>query len=131
MLRKNRKVRYLADRATTAYWLLKQGDFREFLARLSTEAGIQFEHVRNRVIGYAESGGQSQLHFDSRGGGARIPVDVKDLDSEYIDRRKLQPPSYRPTGYKRTAPANMKADADELRNELHSILSTFNVRERG
>ncbi|CAA0107461.1 Uncharacterised protein [Halioglobus japonicus] len=131
MLRKNRRVRYIADRASTAYWLLKQGDFREFMVRLSAEAGLQFEHARNRIIAIADSGGQSQLRYDSNGAGRGLPFNAKELDSEYIDRRKLQPPSYRPTGFKRIAPVNMQADPEVVKGELRAILSSFSVRERG
>lgn len=131
MLPKNRKLRYVKDRASNAYWLLKQGDFKQFLQRLTSEVEFQLGTVRDRVITYAEARSQGQLSFQSQQGGESSPVDVPDLDSEYIDKRKILPPSYRPTQLKRVAPVAMQANAEEVKAELRAILSSFNVRERG
>jgi hypothetical protein len=128
---KNRKLRYLQVRTTNAYWLLRQGRFRQFLIHLKSEVDIQLESVRSRINNYAEAGVQSRLGSDSRGTVQSAPVPVPDLDSEYIDRRKVQPPSYRPTIFKHAAAVNMQADAGVVRDELRTILSSFNVRERG
>ena len=128
---RNRKLRYFQVRATNAYWLLRQGRFRQFLVHLKSEVDIQLDIVRNRVNSYAEAGVQSRLGSDSQGSVQNAPVAVPDLDSEYIDRRKIQPPSYRPTIFKLAAPVSMRADASVVRDELRTILSSFNVRERG
>ena len=131
MSSKNRKIRYVKDRASNAYWLLKQGDFKQFLQRLSSEVEFQLNNVRNRINTYAEVRSQGQISFDPQSGAPSAPVDVPDLDSEYIDRRKLEPPSYRPTQFKRVETVTMTADSEEVKNELRAILSSFNVRERG
>tara|TARA_R110002073_G_scaffold305458_1_gene474515 strand:+ start:151 stop:546 length:396 start_codon:yes stop_codon:yes gene_type:complete len=131
MLPKNRKMRYVKDRASNAYWLLKQGDFKQFLQRLTSEVEFQLNTVRNRINTYAEVRSQGHIGFDPQGDAPSAPVDLPDLDSEYIDRRKLQPPSYRPTQFKRVETVTMKADAEEVKGELRAILSSFNVRERG
>ncbi|MCB1705982.1 MAG: hypothetical protein KDI17_14045 [Halioglobus sp.] len=130
MLPKNRKLRYVKDRASNAYWLLKQGDFKRFLERLTGEVEFQLGSVRDRVITYAEARSQGQLSLQSQPS-QEAPAAVPDLDSEYIDRRKILPPSYRPTQFKRVAPVAMQADAEEVKAELRAILSSFNVRERG
>jgi hypothetical protein len=128
---RNRKLRYLQVRATNAYWLLRQGRFRQFLIHLKSEVDIQLEIVRGRVNNYAEAGVQARLSSDSQAGAQGAANAVPDLDSEYIDRRKIRPPSYKPTIFKHGAAVSMQADAGVVREELRSILSTFNVRERG
>ena len=127
---RNRKLRYLRDRSANAYLLLRQGNFRQFLVHLKSEVDIQFESVRSRINDYAEVSVQSRLGFDSQEAATGSRIKVADLDSEYIDRRKVQPPSYRPTNLKRVAPVNMKADTEAVKSELRAILSSFNVRKR-
>jgi hypothetical protein len=129
---RNRRLRYLKERSTNAYWLLRQGKFRIFLEMLKMEADLQFSNLRDQVNNYAEGGVQSRLGFDSLvgkkdGASADLPI----LDSEYIDRRKLRPPSYRPTNLKRADAVAMRANPEAVRGELSRILSSFNVRERG
>ncbi len=131
MIPKRRRLRYVKDRAANAYWLLKQGDFKQFLQRLTSEVEFQWENVRTRINNYAEVRSQGQLAFDPPQDAQKAPANVPDLDSEYIDRRKEQPPSYRPTNLKRVPTVVMKADAEEIKGELRAILSSFNVRERG
>ena len=76
---RNRKLRYFQVRATNAYWLLRQGRFRQFLVHLKSEVDIQLDIVRNRVNSYAEAGVQSRLGSDSQGGVQNAPVAVPDL----------------------------------------------------
>lgn len=128
---RNSKLRYLQVRTANAYWLLRQGKFRQFLVHLKSEVDIQWENVRSRINDYAEAGAQSRLSFDSQAGARIAPVELPELDSEYIDRRKIQPPSYRPTNLKHAASGTMQADAEVVKDELRRILSSFNVRERG
>lgn len=127
----NRKLRYLKDRSVNAYWLLRQGNIRQFLVHLRSEVDLQLQTARNRINSYAEGGVQSQLGYDSREVGAGAAANLPELDSEYIDRRKLRSPSYRPTTFKQVAPVVMQADAEVVKSELRAITSSFNVRERG
>lgn len=128
---RNRKLRYLKERSTNAYWLLRQGQFRVFLEMLKREADLQFGVLRDRVNNYAEVGVQSRLGFDPQASAAARATDIPGLDSEYIDRRKLRPPSYRPTTYKRVDAVAIHANPELVKGELHKILSSFNVKERG
>ena len=127
----NKKLRYLKDRSINAYWLLRQGNLRQFLVHLRSEVEFQFGHMRNRINEYAEVGVQSRLSFDSREVAAGTSVQLPDLDSEFIDKRKIQPSSYRPTKFKLVDPINMQADAEVVKSELQAIISSLNVRERG
>ena len=101
------------------------------MLHLRTEVEFQFGHMRNRINEYAEFGVQSRLSFDSREVATGTAVQLPDLDSEFIDMRKVQPSSYRPTMFKLVAPVNMQADAEVVKTELRAIISSLNVRERG
>lgn len=128
---RNKKLRYLKDRSVNAYWLLRQGNLRQFLIHLRSEMDVQFEFVRDKINDFADAGIQSRLGFDSQNVVAGSVDQVKDLDSEYIDRRKVQPPSYRPTNLKLVAPVELRADSETVKGELRAILSSFTVKERG
>jgi hypothetical protein len=129
--RNNRKLQYLKYRATNAYSLLRQRKFREFLGVLKRETHFQFEIVRDRVNNYAEEAVQSRSSRDSYSREDRaLPYLQPGLDSGYIDRRKLRPPSYRPTTFKRADIVPMRANPEAVKRELDEILSSLNVRER-
>lgn len=59
------------------------------------------------------------------------PEDLPGFNSQYIDRRKIRPPSYRPTKLKRADTVPMQANPEAVKGELGRILSCSNVRERG
>jgi len=105
------KLQYLKDRSTNALLLLRQGRFRVFVDMFKMEADLQLSVLRQRI-------------------GHRVNSHSK-LDSEYIDRRKLRPPSYKPTAIKPAADITMQADPEEVKAELSKILSSFKVKERG
>ena len=127
---RDRKIRYLKEKSINAYLLLRDGNFRMFLIHAKSEVNIQFQSVRDRVNDYAEASVQPRLSFDSQGALTKPQMKAPKLDSEYLDGRKLQPPSYRPTNFKRVAPVKMKADTEAVKSELRAILSSANVRER-
>lgn len=112
--RSNRKLRYLKYRSTSAYWLLRQRKFRMLLEMFKREAYFLFEILRKHVIH------DSDVVAQSRSG----------LDSQYIDRRKLRPPSYRPTTLKCADAVTMQANPEAVKRELGRILSSVHVRER-
>jgi hypothetical protein len=128
--RSNRKVRYLKYLSAHAYSLLRQRKLKEFLGLLKRQARFQFIILRDRIKSHAEVKALSGVGRDSYARKDAALPDLPDLDSAYIDRRKLRPPSYRPTTLKRAESVPMRANPEAIKRELDEILSSLNVRER-
>jgi hypothetical protein len=60
---------------------------------------------------------------------ARLLDDNQVLGSNYCNRRKIIPPSLRPTVSVRYPSVSPKADPDEIARELKAILSSITVRD--
>ncbi len=126
----NRKLRYLKSHATNAYSLLRERKYREFMGVLKREARFQFIILRDRIKSHAEVKTLSRVGRESYARKDAALPDLPRLDSAYIDRRKLRPPSYRPTTLKRVESVPMRANPEAIKRELDGILSSLNVRER-
>lgn len=103
------RIRYVRDRCVNAYWMLRSGKFRLIFKSIY----IELAH-RVRVI-------QTLLTRPKPLADSEVP------DSAYIDRRKVLPPSYRPTAAQPPLPVPLRADSVAIAAELRKIRSTLAI----
>lgn len=107
----NSRIRYVRDRCVNAYWMLRRGKFKLILKSLYVELAHRVEVVRTRL---------------SR----PEPAEPKAvLDSEFVDKRKVLPPSYRPTRAQPPLSIPPRADPEVLAGDLKRILCTISIEE--
>jgi hypothetical protein len=97
---------------------------------LKREAYFQFEMFRSRVNHHAELAVKSQSGHNSLASAADALPELPAHGSSYIDRRKLRPPSYRPTTLKGADTVPMQANPEAVKRELGRIRSSLNMRGR-
>jgi hypothetical protein len=107
----DRKLRYLKDRCTNAYWMVRNGKFKLILKSIR----IEIEHRIADV--------QAWLHKVPELDDSQVP------GSAFVNKRKVIPPSYKPTKLRLLAPAPLQADPAVVAGELRNILSTFTFQE--
>lgn len=107
-----RKLDYVKARAANAIWMLKEGDFKLILKSIYLEFYYRVEDVREWV----------RL--------ARLLDDSQVLGSNYANRRKVVPPSPRPTVSAMPQPVAPQADPEVVARELKNVLSSLTVRDR-
>jgi len=106
-----RKLDYVRERAVNAYWMVKEGKFRQIVKSIYLEIHYRVEDVREWV----------RL--------ARLLDDSQVLGSNYPNRRKVLPPTPRPTVSIRSLPVAPQDDSDAVAIELSDILSSLSVRD--
>jgi len=106
-----RKLDYLRERVVNAYWMLKEGDFKQIVKSIQLEIHYRVEDIREWI----------RL--------ARLLDDDQVLGSNYANRRKVIPPSARPTVSAMYPPISPQADPDAIAIELREILSELPVRD--
>ncbi len=106
-----RKLDYVRERAVNAYWMVKEGKFNLIVKNIYLELQYRIEDVREWI----------RL--------ARLLDDDQVLGSNYANRRKVLPPSPRPTESILPPSILPQADPDAVANELRSILSSLTVRD--
>jgi hypothetical protein len=102
------KIRYYKERCRNALWMLRTGRFKLFFKSLYIEFYPTVEIVR------------TQLHIEDR------PV----ADSEFVDKRRVLRPSFRPTVSQPFSEVRRHGDKEVVANELRQILSTIIVQEK-
>jgi hypothetical protein len=103
-----RKLHYYKERLRNAIWMLRTRRFKLFFRSLYIEFYPTVEIVR------------TQLHIEER------PV----ADSEFVDKRKVLRPSFRPTVSQPFTEIPRHADTEVVANELRQILSTITVQDK-
>jgi len=106
-----RKFDYVRERAVNALWMIKQGDIKLILKSIYLEIHYRLEDVKEWI----------RL--------ARLLDDSQVLGSNYHNRRKVIPPSPRPTlsvPYPQITP---RADPEEIARELRGIIGSLTVRD--
>jgi len=106
-----RKLDYLRERVVNAYWMVKEGDFKKIVKSIQLEIHYRMEDIREWI----------RL--------ARLLDDSQVLGSNYANRRKVLPPSPRPTVSILSPAVSPQADPDVIATELRDILSTLTVRD--
>lgn len=106
-----RKFRYVKERCVNAYWMLREGKFKLILQSILAELHHRKESLHTWLK-------RSKVLDDSV-----VPF------SSYTDRRKVLPPSYRPTVSRPPVNVDMQVDREKISNELQSIVSRLKVRE--
>ncbi len=96
------KFRYVKNRIANAVWRLRKGKFDLVFKRI----WVEIRSFTIFVINYSKPPG-----------------------STYTNKRKVIPPSYRPTGSRYKSPAPLQVDEQAIKAELESILATLVVRE--
>lgn len=105
----NSRLRYIKDRCVNAYWMLRTGKFKLIVKSIY----IELAH-RAKII-------QTMLTRPQ-------PLDDSEVpDSAYINRRKVLPPSYRPTLAQPAIPLPPRADLNVIARDLKRIRSTIAV----
>lgn len=121
------KLRYIQDRCSNAYWMLKKGKFKLIWTSIWTE----ITHRKGQF--HAWIGGGRIAHDNV--GPSHIPGPVRNQepgqnpDSAYINKRKVFPASYRPTGARLSPLDPLQIDNQAVANELRGILSTLTLQE--
>jgi hypothetical protein len=106
-----RKLDYVRERTVNAYWMIKEGKFKLIVKSIYLEMHYRIEDVREWV----------RL--------ARLLDDSQVLGSNYPNKRKVLPPSPRPTVSTRSFPVPSQADSEAVAIELTGILSSLTVRD--
>ncbi len=107
----NSRIRYVKDRCINAYWMVRTGKFRLIFKSLYVELAHRGQIIRN---------------FLSR---AKELDDSQVPGSAFVNKRKVLPPSYRPTGAQPAIMVPLKADPEIIAKELKHILSTIVVEQ--
>jgi hypothetical protein len=113
----SKKIRYYSERCRNAIWMLRTGRFKLFFKSLY----IEFYPTVKEV--------QTLLHVEE----VRTLLHIEErsvADSEFVDKRKLPRPSFRPTVSQPFSEAGMRADSGVVANELRQILSSIKVQEK-
>jgi len=106
-----RKLDYVRERAGNAFWMIKQGDFKLILKSIYLEIHYRLEDVKEWI----------RL--------ARLLDDSQVQGSNYCNRRKVMPPSPRPTISVRSPFVAPRPGHEEIAHELKGILSSLTVRD--
>lgn len=101
------KLGYIKDRCVNAFWMIRNGKFKLIVK----SAYIEVEHrlMKLKVL---------LLH-------GRNPDYSKLPGSAYINKRKVIPPSYRPTKSLQSSVPVLQVDQQTIANELDSIRSAL------
>jgi hypothetical protein len=103
--------RYIRDRCVNAYWMLRTGKFKLIAKSIYIELAHRIEVVRTLLSK------PKPLH-DSQ-----VPY------SAFIDRRRVLPPSYRPTTAQPPLQVPLRADTAVIARDLRRIVATFSIAE--
>jgi hypothetical protein len=106
-----RKLDYVRERAVNAYWMVKEGKFKQIVKSIYLEFHYRIEDVREWI----------RL--------ARLLDDSQVAGSNYANRRKVLPQSPRPTVSIQSTPVPPQAGSDAVTVELRGILSSLTVRD--
>lgn len=108
---KTRGLRYIRDRCVNAYWMLRTGKFKLIAKSIYIELAHRVDVVRTLLT-------RPKPLDDSQ-----VPY------SAYIDRRRVLPPSYRPTTAQPPLQVALRADSAAIAEDLKRILATFSNQE--
>lgn len=106
-----RKFDYFRERVVNAVWMLKEGDFKLILKSVYLEIHYRVEDIKEWV----------RL--------ARLLDDSQVQGSNYTNRRKVIPPSPRPTVSVPFPALSPMADQQEVGHELNDIVSSLTVKD--
>ena len=107
-----RKLDYFRERAANAIWMIKKGDLKLILKSIFLELHYRMEDMREWI----------RL--------ARLLDDSQVEGSNYVNRRRIIPPSPCPTGRVMPKTLHTAADPNAVAVELKSIVSSLDVRDR-
>ncbi|MEZ5503752.1 MAG: hypothetical protein R3E50_14230 [Halioglobus sp.] len=105
----NKKIRYVADRCRNAYWMLRNGNFKLIFKSIYVELSHRAAIVRSWL--------QRPMALDD----SQVPGSV------YVNKRKVVPPSYRPTRSCAPPALESRVDAAVVATQLNQILSSITV----
>ncbi len=107
----NSRIRYVRDRCVNAYWMLRTGKIKLIFKSIYVELAHRATIVQTMLT-------------------RPKPLDDSHVPgSAFINRRKVLPPSYRPTVAQQPLPVPLRADPEVLASELKHILSSINIEE--
>lgn len=106
-----KKIRYVKDRCVNAFWMLRTGKFKLIFKSFHMEISHRIGTIK------------AWLHRDEEVDESLV------FDSAFVDKRKVLPPSYRPTDSQFSALVPLRADSMAVAKEIEQILSTFTVQE--
>ena len=106
-----KKIGYIKDRFINAYWMLRNGKFKLILKSIYIEIQHRIRDIRAWI--------KSAKKLDD----SLVPGSV------FVDKRKVVPPSSRPTESQISASAPLQADPEMVAGELRKILSTFSFQD--
>ena len=106
-----KKIRYVKDRCVNAYWMLRTGRFKLIIKSIRIEINQRIANIHG------------WLHKGEELDDSQVP------GSAFVDKRKVIPPSYRPTHSQYSPVVPLRTDSRAVAKEIEQILSTFNVRE--
>ncbi|NND66411.1 MAG: hypothetical protein HKN19_02380 [Halioglobus sp.] len=105
----NKKIAYVRDRFVNAYWMLREGNFKLIVKSIWIE-------LRDRIEAF-------HIWRHTR---REVPESVMPW-SRFVNRRKVVPPSYRPTVSRRMPEEPLKVDRDALVAQLRRSLATIEL----
>ena len=107
----SRKIRYVKERCINAYWMLSEGKLKLILHSIM----VELRHRRESL--------QTWLNRSDVLDDTEVPY------SSYHDRRKVLPPSYRPTVFRAPEDTILQGGGELISQEIQSILSGLKVQE--
>ncbi len=103
------KIRYVKDRCVNAYWMLRHGKIRLIFKSIY----IELAH-RKHLIGNWLAGSR--------------PLDDSEVPgSAFNDRRRVLPPSIRPTISQPPLPLSLRTDSAALVDELKRLRAIYHI----
>lgn len=107
----NSRIRYVKDRCVNAYWMLRTGKIKLIFKSIYIELAHRAMIVKTMLT-------------------RPKPLDDSQVPgSAFINRRKVLPPSYRPTVAQQPLPIPLRADHGAIAADLKRILASLNVDE--
>lgn len=102
-------LRYIRDRCVNAYWMLRTGKFKLIVKSIYIELAHRAQVVSTLLT-------------------RPKPLDDSQVPgSAFIDRRRVLPPSYRPTVAQPPLQVPLRADPGAIASDLKRILATFSI----
>lgn len=109
---KSSRIRYVRDRCVNAYWMLRTGKFKLIFKSIYIELAHRAQVIQNMLT-------------------RPKPLDDSQVPgSAFVNRRKVLPPSYRPTIAQQPLPVPLRIDRDAVAASIQHILSTLQVEDK-
>jgi hypothetical protein len=124
-----KRMRYLRDRCVNAYWMLRTGKFKLILKSIYIEISYRIERII-RFLQRIDIQVSIRLKGEEPILGGNLHLTEHEVPgSAFVDKRKVLPPSYRPTVSYISTRVPLLADSVVVASELKQILSGLSVQE--